>query len=37
MKVSIPKSLGKGQIDEIIREEMRHARLLTNNLTSLEG
>ena len=37
MKVSVPKSLGKGEIDEIIREEMRHVRLLTNNLTSLEG
>lgn len=37
MKESVPESLGKGKIDEIIREEMRHVRLLTDNLTSLKG
>jgi rubrerythrin len=37
MKESVPESLGKEKIDEIIREEMRHVRLLTNNLTSLKG
>jgi rubrerythrin len=37
MKEFVPEILGKGRVDEIIREEMRHVRLLTNNITSLKG
>ncbi len=37
MKESVPEGLGKGKIDNIIREEMKHVRILTDNLTSLKG
>jgi rubrerythrin len=37
MKESVPEGLGKTKIDSIIKEEMRHVRLLTNNITSLKG
>lgn len=37
MKESVPENLGKEKIDTIIKEEMRHVRLLSNNLTSLKG
>jgi len=36
MKDMVPEKLGKGKIDGIIKEEMRHVRLLTNSLTSLK-
>jgi rubrerythrin len=37
MKESVQESLGKEKIDDIIKEEMRHVRVLTNNLTSPKG
>ncbi len=35
MKDMVPEKLGKDKIDGIIKEEMKHVRLLTNSLTSL--
>ncbi len=35
MKDLVPEKMGKGKIDGIIKEEMKHVRLLTNSLTSL--
>ena len=37
MKELVPESLGKGQIDNIIKEEMRHVNLLSRSLTGLKG
>jgi rubrerythrin len=34
MKDLVPVSLGKEKIDDIIKEEMKHVRLLTNSLIS---
>jgi len=34
MKEMVPENLGKGKIDGIIKEEMKHVRILTNNLSS---
>ena len=36
MKDMVPEKLGKNKIDAIIKEEMRHVRLLTNSLKSLK-
>ena len=36
MKDMVPEKLGKGKIDSIIKEEMKHVRLLSNSLTSLK-
>ena len=36
MKDAIPESLGKGRLDNIIKEEMSHIRLLSNKLVSLK-
>jgi len=35
MKDLVPEVLGKGKIDSIIKEEMRHVRILSENLNSL--
>jgi rubrerythrin len=35
MKEFVPNSLGKNRIDDIIREEMKHIRILTNELMSI--
>ena len=37
MKGLIPENLGKGKIDSIINEEMKHIRLLSNRLASLKA
>ena len=37
MKELVPESLGKGKIDDIIKEEMRHVNLLSRSLTGLKG
>ena len=37
MKELVPENLGKGKIDGIIKEEMRHVNLLTRSLTGLKG
>jgi rubrerythrin len=34
MKESVPESMGKGRLDEIIREEMGHVRLLSQKLAA---
>ena len=34
MKEFVPESLGKEKIDDIIKEEMKHIRILTNQLIS---
>ncbi len=34
MKEFVPKSLGKDRIDDIIKEEMKHVRILSNKLLS---
>ncbi len=34
MKELVPKNLGKSKIDDIIREEMKHIRMLSNKLIS---
>ena len=34
MKDLVPERLGKGKIDDIVKEEMKHVRLLTNSLIS---
>jgi len=34
MKDLVPENLGKGKIDGIVKEEMKHVRLLTNSLIS---
>jgi rubrerythrin len=36
MKEVVPEGLGKKRIDEIIREEMGHIQLLSNNLLALK-
>lgn len=36
MKDMVPEKLGKGKIDGVIKEEMKHVRRLTNSLTSLK-
>lgn len=36
MKELVPETLGKARINEIIREEMRHVKHLTDELTSLK-
>lgn len=33
----VPENLGKSKIDLIIKEEMKHVRMLTNSLTSSTG
>jgi rubrerythrin len=35
MKDLVPESLGRGQVEEIIREEMRHVQILGERLASL--
>ncbi|MBN2203936.1 MAG: ferritin family protein [Thermoleophilia bacterium] len=35
MKDLVPESLGRGQVEEIIREEMRHIQILGERLASL--
>lgn len=37
MKELVSEKLGKGKIDNIIKEEMKHVRILSNNLTSSMG
>ncbi len=37
MKELVPENLGKGKIDDIIKEEMKHVRLLSEHLISLDG
>ncbi len=37
MKEFVPENLGKKKIDDILKEEMRHVRLLSNRLISLKG
>lgn len=37
MKEAVPESLGKKRIDEIIKEEMSHIQLLSNNLLTLKA
>jgi rubrerythrin len=34
MKESVPESMGKGRLDEIIKEEMGHVRLLSQKLAA---
>jgi rubrerythrin len=36
MKDAVPESLGKGRLDNIIKEEMSHIRLLSNKLVALK-
>ncbi len=36
MKDIVPEKLGKSKIDAIIKEEMKHVRLLSNSLTALK-
>ena len=37
MKGLVPESLGREKIDSIIKEEMKHIRLLSNKLASLQA
>lgn len=37
MKGLVPENLGRENIDSIIKEEMKHIRLLSNKLASLKG
>jgi len=37
LKGLVPEKLGKDKIDDIIQEEMKHLRLLSNKLTSLKA
>ncbi len=37
MKGLVPENLGREKIDSIIKEEMKHIRLLSNKLASLKG
>jgi rubrerythrin len=37
MKASIPQSLGKDRLDEIIKEEMGHIRLLSQKLVAVKN
>ena len=37
MKGLVPKNLGREKIDSIIKEEMKHIRLLSNKLASLKA
>ena len=36
MKDAVPSNLGKNRLDDIVREEMSHIRLLSNKLVSLK-
>jgi rubrerythrin len=36
MKEFVPEKLGKDKIEQIIKEEMGHIKLLSNHLTSLK-
>ena len=36
MKDLVPENSGKGKIDDVIKEEMKHIRLLSNSITSLK-
>ena len=37
LKGLVPENLGRNKIDDIIQEEMKHLRLLSNKLASLKG
>jgi len=37
MKEAVPQDLGKGRIDQIIKEEMGHVRLLSKKLIEQKG
>jgi hypothetical protein len=37
MKSSVPESMGRGRLDEIIKEEMGHIRLLSQKLVAAKG
>ena len=37
MKEAVPEKLGKGRLDDIIREEMEHIRLLSRKLVEQKG
>jgi rubrerythrin len=37
LKELVPENLGRNKIDDIIREEMKHLRLLSNKLASLKA
>jgi rubrerythrin len=37
MKASVPESMGKDRLDEIIKEEMGHIRLLSQKLAASKG
>ncbi len=37
LKGLVPENLGRNKIDDIIREEMKHLRLLSNELASLKA
>jgi rubrerythrin len=37
MKELVPENLGKNKIDDIIKEEMKHIRLLSDKFSSLKG
>ena len=36
MKAGVPENFGKGKIEHIIKEEMNHVRVLSNELSSLK-
>ena len=36
MKEAVPENLGKSKLENIIKEEMKHVRILSNELTSLK-
>ena len=36
MKEAVPENLGKNRLEHIIKEEMNHVRILSNELTSLK-
>ena len=36
MKEAVPETLGKNKLENIIKEEMKHVRVLSNELTSLK-
>jgi rubrerythrin len=36
MKDAVPSSLGKSRLDDIVKEEMSHVRLLSNKLVSMK-
>jgi len=36
MKEAVPENLGKNRLEHIIKEEMKHVRILSNELTSLK-